>query len=394
MSIAGFSGQCRFEFKISNPLEITEPLFTSSFVTSSGHYWELIFEPISQKDPEYCGLYLRAILNAEEQVSTASWKKRENITIRIFIRDVDGSRSGSRILFQSTLFPDFLSLRSLARGIISTTSTSDSLDPLDSPTSPTFLSPTINSHLLPCFSTPSAPVGNPYAFKRSELPSTIIIGAFFTEDTLTTDTVILGRPTVPYHLLKAWIAELDNKEVGDVQFSIKGRQIYARSAILKKRSKYFEQALSSEWAEKQSINDKANPNIKHFFEITDFDAETFLQMLKFLYTDQTPFEDSSTPLETALSMLTIADKYLITELRQRSKEALIQQIDDENAYDVLFSYGWQWSDVKEELMAYVISHFDVVRMTTGFKKISMSPGDYPLYTELFIEIMQSLNLTG
>jgi len=92
-------------------------------------------------------------------------------------------------------------------------------------------------------------------------------------------------------------------------------------------------------------------------------------------------------------MLTIADKYLITELRQRSKEALIQQIDDENAYDVLFSYGWQWSDVKEELMAYVISHFDVVRMTTGFKKISMSPGDYPLYTELFIEIMQSLNLT-
>ena len=83
-------------------------------------------------------------------------------------------------------------------------------------------------------------------------------------------------------MLKAWIAELDNKEVGDVQFSIKGRQIYARSAILKKRSKYFEQALSSEWAEKQSINDKANPNIKHFFEITDFDAETFLQMLKFL----------------------------------------------------------------------------------------------------------------
>jgi hypothetical protein len=99
---------------------------------------------------------------------------------------------------------------------------------------------------------------------------------------LKTDTVILGRPTVPHHLLKAWIAELDNKECGDVQFNIKGRKIYARSAILKKRSKYFEQALSTEWAEKKPDDNGENANVKHFFEITDFEPETFLQMLEFL----------------------------------------------------------------------------------------------------------------
>jgi hypothetical protein len=117
---------------------------------------------------------------------------------------------------------------------------------------------------------------------------------------------------IPDGLIDAWSSVLNKQRVVDVQFNVNGTIIYASSAVLAKRSEYFQRMFQENWAEneKKGAKERQSPssqphttntltgassrlltshggqqslsNITYNIDVTDFLPETFLELLRFL----------------------------------------------------------------------------------------------------------------
>jgi hypothetical protein len=134
------------------------------------------------------------------------------------------------------------------------------------------------------------------------------------------------------------------------------------------------------------------PFIKYRIDVSDCNFEIFKDMLVFLYTDQIPFTNANDrdQLNPAIEIFSIADKYLITDLRHRAMQTIWESLTDDKAAEVLFTVALNWPDLKECVLEYVITRFNFVRKTDTFKRIKSNQTNYPGAGEVFAELLLKL----
>ncbi|CAG8436639.1 6371_t:CDS:2 [Ambispora gerdemannii] len=134
-------------------------------------------------------------------------------------------------------------------------------------------------------------------------------------------------------------------------------------------------------------------NEKIVIHVMDFHPDTFIEMLRYLYTNQVAFgrEDSH---RSAIDIYKIADKYLIDTLQQIAKVKLCKSVNIENAAQFLFGTAWQYEELKEHVMSYVVQNFKSVQKTRGWLEITSIPGDYPYFGDLLNEILRGVLTDG
>ncbi|CAG8447393.1 13949_t:CDS:2 [Funneliformis mosseae] len=126
---------------------------------------------------------------------------------------------------------------------------------------------------------------------------------------------------------------------------------------------------------------------RYVVNVSDFHLDTFKSMLKFLYTNQIEFYSNSLH-RRPLDIFVMADKYLITELRDRAKSKILKDLKPDSAAELLFSTEWLWPDVKDMIMSYVVRKWEMVRETDKFREILEKPQAYPNSKEIVEEIIE------
>ncbi|KAG9300401.1 hypothetical protein G9A89_010025 [Geosiphon pyriformis] len=379
--MAAFRARGTFEFLLSNVSKMTRGVYSPPFGTHEDMFWQLEFTPSCKDDPEYCSVYLCAIANTEEKHSTEIWARRDEVSATLFLKVPSPNDTGSHN-------KDLLYIKK-------------SLD-LDD------YSATFPLWGFDCFC------------KMSVLPDEILLGVIFDKTEFTPWSMKTPFPTkpIPDSLAEAWALTLNKQEIVDVQFNVKGTMIHASSTILSKRSEYFQKIFQEKWSESQkkapkqrqnsisgslhSINEpgtslkQPSTGCKYSVDVPDFDPATFLEMLRFLYTDQVSFDEKSDSHKTALDLFAIADKYLIYDLRQRAKVKVFKDLNDDNAAGLFFGATWKWPDLKDHVMKYVVENFKAVRKTSGFKKAILDRSSKYLrfMTDVVSEILRVSTTTG
>jgi hypothetical protein len=225
---------------------------------------------------------------------------------------------------------------------------------------------------------------------------------------------------------------LDKIENVDVRFDVQDKTIYASSVILSKRSEYFQKFFEGGWAESQvenlglnldiessktsqstspktpqstspkspqsnlsktlqsnlqSTSLKSPPNISYHIKITDFEAPTFYEMIRFLYTNQIRFNHLENLKISPLQVFCIADKYLLFELRQKARCEVLRELNVDNVAEGLFSIAYKWPELKDPFVEFFVENFSNVKQTSGFDAILTNPTAYPGFKDLFKEIL-------
>ncbi|KAG9304817.1 hypothetical protein G9A89_016847 [Geosiphon pyriformis] len=354
-----------FEFGIA---DVGKKTWSPPFATSSGRYWQLHYRAHSQDSHDSCTIALAAIPNEQEIQLPSAWNERNKLTGTLYIKE--NALLGFGKVVPQPIQMDRYSLELRALG---------------------------------------------FSHPRAELPESFIIGVTFScvQDTCKAIKYPFPTKPIPQSLVEAWASELNKVSTADVQFIVQGQNIYANSSILSQRSEYFRNFLRSKWAESNSssslfskslncIDEAHNSSgyksiqtplqIKCTIQIPDFHPATFMEMLRFLYTDQVNFDVQDRSPRAPLAILEISDKYLISELRQRAKERIINSLTSENSADFLFAQAWKWPDVKKGVLDFVVKNFNDVRKSEGFQRIRSNTDAYPMATALFVDILSAVSL--
>ncbi|CAG8603588.1 8285_t:CDS:2 [Ambispora leptoticha] len=399
-----------FEYALFEVSKLSGEVYSPPFATSDDMFWQLKFVPSYKEDPDYFSLFLCAIPNGEEEHLTTSWSRRSQVSATLYLR--------TPLLYQSDTIVSSPYVKSFTIGMDN-------------------------------FCSKWAGYGLNRFYKKSLLPDEFILGVDFDKTIFRPLAQAGPLPVIPIpdNLIKAWTSQLNKVETADVQFNVQGQIIYAHSSILSKRSEYFQKLFQQKWSEYQkkalkseatfvpgniassessnfgalsnkelmdqigSFNSNSSniastsstflttsgtstnnipSSLKYYIEVTDFHHITFLEMLQFLYTDRVVFEKRETSHKTALALFSIADKYLITDLRQRAKAKLCRDLNDGNAAELLFGVAWKWPDIKDHVVKYVVENFARVRKSEGFERINANPTNYPRLGELMLELLPYL----
>ncbi|KAG9304820.1 hypothetical protein G9A89_016850 [Geosiphon pyriformis] len=352
-------GRSVFEYTVANISQLKRSVFSPPIATAADRFWELEFMPFYEHDHDHCALFLSAIPNPDE-AKCLDWPMRSILSATIFVKNPDTNEDIER----------------------------RKIDHEFSPKAPSW--------------------GFFQFFKRSVIPQCdeVIFGVEFDQAELPriSSTQPLPNRRIPEDLLDAWTEQVDNPETSDIRFNINGHFIYANSAVISRRSKYFAYMLEGEWSRprpgsRASIRSEhsvrfnesltnSRSRFKYTVDVSEFHHETFLEMLRFLYTDQISFDDEKECHKTPFDIFAIADKYFIGDLRQRAKMEIWENLHMDNAAEILFEEACKWGDLKEEVLKYFVENFARVKETDGFKNILLNPREYPMFSEVWLEIMQ------
>ncbi|CAG8513656.1 13075_t:CDS:2 [Acaulospora colombiana] len=367
-----------FEFTINNVKQLDGPIYSPPFGTSSDIFWQLKFVPVNTEHPTYCSLFLVALLNKKESMSTGVGQRQHILPAMIYLRDPT-----SNLIMMDH----------------------------DSGFVPPYLKKCFVANDKFTFKKPQR--GAAQFFPRSKFPDDLIIGVGFRVAQWQSHRIPMPFPVASTSddLISAWEEQLNRRDIVDVQFNIDDRKIYASSSLLSKRSVYFARLFQQQWAESMVSNQlsayskhhpfstpetsHASPAaqetemtyapIRYNIEITDFDYDTFLTMLRFLYTGRaSPINPNNAVRDNVLEVFAIADKYLISELRQRAMAKIDRDLTPETAGDVLFGWAWKWPDLKEMVTNYIVKNFGKIRKTQEWKSIGRR---YPTSAELMEETL-------
>ncbi|CAG8702219.1 12379_t:CDS:2, partial [Dentiscutata heterogama] len=183
---------------------------------------------------------------------------------------------------------------------------------------------------------------------------------------------------IPKNLISAWKNEFQKPESGDVKITVQGQTIFASSSILARRSEYFQSMFNGSWSESIACR-----QYRYSIDIPDFDYQTTLQMLIYLYTDQVDINNCP----NVWNLYTIANKYLISGLEMEAKLKILEGMNIDNAVEGLFSNAWKWPDLKKRFLRYVVDNFLQIRNSQVYKDIVADRSKYPMFLELNSEIL-------
>ncbi|KAG9285191.1 hypothetical protein G9A89_004406 [Geosiphon pyriformis] len=396
MSNVAFTSKSVFEFTILNPSKLLKPLYTPPFATANHMFWQLRFDPkFVEGNDEYCSVFLGAIPSPQEaDNTTAAWAKRSLLSARLFLKNPISHVEIDKYAM------------------------------------------TMNN-----YSAKEHTWGRRKFCKKSALAhESVILGVEFdkAEIGLARHIATLPGEPVPKDLLEAWQSQLTEPQIVDVEFNVDGQTIYANSQILAKRSEYFQRMFGGKWSETtlalskpdsqtsetpspliqfertathedftptmsmemHQLSNTADSSLEkvpqvinhHRFriDVTDFHHTTFLEMLKFLYTNKVTFNNLPESHTSSFEMFRVADKYLIEDLRQRAKTRIFDELSISNAAETLFGTDWTYPELKDHILKFLVKHFREVRTTEGFKNITANSVNYPTFHEVFTEILELL----
>lgn len=128
------------------------------------------------------------------------------------------------------------------------------------------------------------------------------------------------------------LAELfENSESADVALHCAGQVIKAHSVILAMRSPYFKTALNTDVGSNNQSSRKRAKGIQNQLEVKECSPEVLSTTIKFIYGIGLP-EDLS--VEDAKHLLTIADLYLMKDLKDALAPVLGVQLDKDSILEI------------------------------------------------------------
>jgi len=162
-----------------------------------------------------------------------------------------------------------------------------------------------------------------------------------------------------------WRSDFENlftsKTGSDISFIIDGQETKAHKLILSARSPVFSAMFNSEMKEK--ILDR--------IDFSDISLNIFNALLRFIYTDRVQLTDSNVE-----PLLAAADKYLLSSLKSRCEEFLINHLTTVNCIEMMtladLYNALRLKKVTQELFS---SRHTEIRKTEGWKALKKSRPD-------------------
>ncbi|CAG8544577.1 10066_t:CDS:2 [Acaulospora morrowiae] len=406
-----------FKFKIpAKLLKEQKSIYAPPFATASDMFWQLKFHPESKDHKDYCALWLIAIPNKQEKYSAETWLTRAEYSVTYFMKNPDEKLDFGELKNYNAKSPvwgfsKFCKKDRLPQEGEVTIGVKFNKVQYDSEriTTP-----------LPSLQTPS----NLTKAWKAELnkPEISDVQFDFTNcegtkcQTLYASSSILSERSIYFNSMfhqGRWSESVkDMKTEQQIRFIEKFKNLefyrkfrnktqepmdFNRLKRLEENtsanSSNTEESINSLNSEKlplanteKNITSKAilsqsdnrlevssvkKPDVSKKYKVTvsDFHPETFKSMLRFLYTDSIDFHSSSL-YRRPIDIFMIADKYLITDLRDRAKTRIFKDLTPKNAIEMLFGIDiWLWDDLKELIISYVVKKFDEVKENKNFKDI-------------------------
>ncbi|CAG8544012.1 729_t:CDS:2 [Ambispora gerdemannii] len=386
-----FNDEITFQFVVPDVLELSKPVHSPLFATADDIFWQLVFGPPNDKDSEFYDLFLTAIPNTQESVSESSWQARGGLTARVYLKN--------HITRNDIIAREFCT----------------------------------DGYSI---------MGTWIGFKKIwKKPSyleggKIVVGVEFTNVPKAKEhksVLTLPWNSAPKYLIDAWQQHLGNQNTADVKFLVDDKPIYCHIDILKARSQHFrhlfeieppaQQERPKEEPKELSVGDalKNKNSSQPSFELvtledtpvqetsgssttptnrlqtikiddTEINYTTFYEMIRYIYTDQITFNDSTV---NPLSIYEIAVKYELPDLRIHAKTEIFQTLTFENVTARLFNDGThKYPELRKYLVKYLVDNFTAIRETGEFKRVVGSPADFPHFAELMVEIFALLGPTA
>ncbi|CAB4392526.1 POZ domain-containing protein [Rhizophagus irregularis] len=333
-------GQATFEFTIPCLKKIEGKRFYSPiFSTADNMFWQLEYQPNDPEDSHCCLVFLTAIPNPEEAISTQFWSDRANVEASLFMKTSSYNKS-------YIMTTDDYSIRGKSWG---------------------------------------------KSFEKMKNYAPVTIGVTFVNSDLELkgyNSVLTTRPETK-DITEAWSRQLDVPENSDVLFNVKDGVVYASKSILSERSEYFSGFFKGRWAEISKHNvelGSTDTTIEHIIiDVPDISKVVFLEMLRYIYTDEVRFN-----LVPSVEIFRVADKYLLTKLRQKARVEIFKRLTNKNAMSVLFNEAWKWNDLKDDIINFIVDNFQEMKDTPEYKKLAAEYKGHPAGIEIFQEILDRL----
>jgi len=123
----------------------------------------------------------------------------------------------------------------------------------------------------------------------------------------------------------------ENSESADVALNCAGQVIKAHSVILAMRSPYFKTALNTDVGSNNQSSRKRTKGIQNQLEVKECSPEVLSTTIKFIYGIGLP-EDLG--VEDAKDLLTMADLYIMEDLKEALAPVLGAQLDKDNILEI------------------------------------------------------------
>lgn len=187
--------------------------------------------------------------------------------------------------------------------------------------------------------------------------------------------VVSGRSSnvqvqIPEELVQNFAALIGDPEFSDITLAVGGKEVHGHKAILAARSVVFAAMFSH--LMKESVHNRV--------VIEDIGYEVFEEMLKYIYTGQSPNME-----KMADELLAAANKYYLSGLKAMCEVFLCSTVSVENATDLLLLADMHSAKLlKARVLRLIQSQAEDVMLTSSWKLISLT------HPNLIIEALAAL----
>jgi len=172
---------------------------------------------------------------------------------------------------------------------------------------------------------------------------------------------------------------LNSKSLSDVIIDIQGQTFEAHKLVLAARSPVFLAMFQTNLTEKQT----------NTLTICDIEADTFSEVLRFIYTDQVEQLD-----EMASKLLSAADKYMLPLLKAKCEVSLSRNISVETSGNLLIlAHRHSSLELKKKVLNFIRCHSDEVVETTGWQEL-LQLADPQLLRDISVAMMMNIPSTN
>ena len=167
-----------------------------------------------------------------------------------------------------------------------------------------------------------------------------------------TDVIAAGNRT---RLMRDYLALLDDKSMSDLTLVVQGRNIYVHKAMLAARSSHFKNMLSSGMRECEDGQ----------VLMPDAPYEAMKSLLVYLYSGDAPL----TP-DSAMPVLRLADRYMVTGLKRLCESVLVSAISKESIVALLeAAFRYSAEHLAAACLEYCVQHFAELVLTEEYMNL-------------------------
>jgi protein-L-isoaspartate(D-aspartate) O-methyltransferase len=159
----------------------------------------------------------------------------------------------------------------------------------------------------------------------------------------------------PSSILEELAALVNNPKLSDFAFIVDGKKIYVHKFVLSFRSEHFQKMFSSGMVESKATE----------MTITDFNYDTFLEFVKFLYTD-----NCTITADNCMQLLELSNYYKVDRLKALCEHRLSLDIEVENAASILMiADRFNAPQLKSYALEFIYSNVQDVVKTKAFQEL-------------------------